>query len=105
MGLSSDEFYDLTPRQLEALMQRREVELRQTEFLHAQHTACTVNSSMAPPKKPLTAADFMPSEWGRKKKPVHTRMRNRKVIAKELEEVMESAMRYQETQLRLSNGR
>lgn len=65
----------------------------------AQNTAYAINFSMAAPKKPVSPRDLMPSQWNRKNvKQKPPRMRSRKVIARELEAVMESAMEYQRRQ-------
>jgi hypothetical protein len=99
LGLSSEEFFDCTPRQLEALVKRFERAQEHKDFMLAQNTAYTINFSMAAPKKPVSPRDLMPSEWNKvKAKQKHPRMRSRKVIAQELEAVMESAMEYQRRQ-------
>jgi hypothetical protein len=68
LGINSDEFYSLTPRQLDALVKRHERATQEREFLFAQMTSCIVNFSMARPKEPASAADFMPSEWTKKRR-------------------------------------
>jgi hypothetical protein len=77
--LSTAEFYELTPRQVDALIRRFERAERKTEFLFGQLASCVVNFSMGHPKNPVQAKDFMPSEWG--KVPVKPKRINRKAIA------------------------
>jgi hypothetical protein len=71
LGLSKEEFYQLNPRQLDALIKRKEQEDADKQFLFAQLTSAVINFSMCHPTEPTKPADFMPSEWlkikGRKK--------------------------------------
>jgi hypothetical protein len=94
LGLQSDEFYELTPRQLDALIKRQERATWNTEFMLAQLTSCVVNFSMSHPKKALEARDFMPSEWAKnppvEKKP---KRRKRQLIATEIRATMENWMK------------
>lgn len=96
LGLTSDEFFDCTPRQLDAMVQRHERAKQETEFLFAQLTSCVVNFSMARPKKALEPKDLMPSEWAKslpaEKKP---KRRKREVIATEIRATMDAWMRNQ----------
>ena len=98
LGLSSKEFYELQPRQIDALIKRCEVERRTIEFMIAQLTACTINSSMGRPKDGVKTQDFMPSEWAKKRKRKEPatpkpKRRERKVIADEIRGVMDQFMR------------
>lgn len=63
MGLTTAEFYALTPRQLNALLQAKQNGELPLEFLLAQLTSYVVNFSQHAPKKPTKPAEFMPSEW------------------------------------------
>jgi hypothetical protein len=94
--LSSDEFYELTPRQLDALIKRHERSMWNNEFLFAQLTSCVVNFSMSHPKKALEPRDFMPSEWAKnppaEKKP---KRRKRQLIATEIRATMDAWLRNQ----------
>ena len=74
LGLSEQEFYSITPRQLDALAKRKEYETRHTELLFAQLTSYLINFSTVRPKEPVKPADFMPSEWA-KEKPQPKRVR------------------------------
>lgn len=59
----------------------------------AQLTACVVNFSMAHPKKPLDARDFMPSEWSKRKPADKPKRRPRRLIADELRANIETFMK------------
>jgi hypothetical protein len=86
----------LTPRQLDALVKRHERATQEREFLFAQMTSCIVNFSMVRPQEPVSAADFMPSEWAKKRKksmsdePTET---ERQMIANQMRGVMEALMK------------
>lgn len=71
LGLSDAEFYALTPRQLNALILRKEIAEQRPEFMLAQLTACVVNFSQARPKRPSQPRDFMPSMAGKKRNAEH----------------------------------
>lgn len=92
LRLSSDEFFALTPRQLDALIQRHERQTQGREFLFAQLCSCIVNFSMTAPEKRVKPADFMPSQWAHQaaKKP---KRRTRKEIAAECRDVMQMLMK------------
>lgn len=92
LGLTPDEFYECTPRQIDALIRRHERKIQGVEFLSAQTNTCIVNFSMARPKEPVEPRDFMPSEWA-KKAPAKYKRRKREVIAMELRANMEAFMR------------
>ena len=92
LRLSNEDFYGLTPRQLDALIKRRERETQDREFLFAQLTAYTINFSMARPKAPVKISDLMPSEWA-KARPPKIKRRRRAVVADELRLVMGHFMR------------
>jgi hypothetical protein len=75
LSLSSEEFYSITPRQLDALIKRRERETQEREFMLAQLTSYLINFSMCRPKKAVSPRDFMPSEWAKTPpKPKRVRM-------------------------------
>lgn len=61
-GLTSEEFYDLTPRQFHALTLRHKEAHERVEMLMGITTAAQVNHSFCTPKKPYCPADFMPSQ-------------------------------------------
>jgi hypothetical protein len=93
LRLSSDEFYALTPRQLDGLAKRHQRATEEREFLFAQLASCVVNFSMCHPKDPVKASDFMPSEWVKKVQPVkRKRMRDPQVIAEEIRNTMNAIM-------------
>ena len=66
LGLTDEEFYDLTPRQIDALSKRFRERTVEQEFLFAQLTTYVVNFSRWPPKEPAGPKDFMPSEMRKK---------------------------------------
>jgi hypothetical protein len=83
LGLTSDEFYALTLRQLSALRKRHEQRVGHDEFMLAQLTAYAINFSYRAPKKPVEPRDFMPSQIGKHRssqaKPRMTRKRRRAI--------------------------
>jgi hypothetical protein len=87
LGLTDEEFYDLTPRQIDALSKRfrdRATErASEQEFLFAQLTTYVVNFSHWPPKEPASPKDFMPSEMRRRamEKPKRMTRKRRQEVA------------------------
>jgi hypothetical protein len=73
LRLSDAEFYALIPRQLDALVKRKERETEANEFLFGQLTSYLINFSMARPKRAVSPADFMPSQWGKKPRQIRKR--------------------------------
>jgi hypothetical protein len=63
LGLSDDEFYNLTPRQFYSLLEQAEHERSYQEFLFGQLCAVVGNYSTAQPMEPLKPSHFMPSRW------------------------------------------
>jgi hypothetical protein len=59
LGLSEDQWLELTPRQVHALQKVRIERMQREEFLNGLVACTTANFSMSPPKKPLKADDFM----------------------------------------------
>ena len=57
--LSDAEFWHLTPRQLSALLRRHKQRLDRDNYLAGIVASTTANFSMARPKEPLSADDFM----------------------------------------------
>jgi hypothetical protein len=66
LRLTSDEFYAMTPRHFDALMDRYERGREDNELLFGQMTAAIINYSMCHPKEPVKSVDFMPSHWAKK---------------------------------------
>lgn len=94
LGLTPEQFYDCTPRQLDALIKRHERAKQETEFLFAQLTSCVVNFSMSRPKEPVSPKDLMPSEWSKRaSKENPQRKRKRQAIADELRANIETFMK------------
>lgn len=93
LGLTTEEFYLLTPRQLDALTRRHAEQVRSNEFLFGQLTSAVVNFSMCHPEKPSEIRDFMPSEM--RKAVVKPKRRARKVIAAEVRGFFDLMMKKQ----------
>ena len=91
LGLTSEEFFRLTPRQYDALLKRREYETQQAEFLFAQLTSYFINFSMCHPKDPTKPRDFMPSMWGNPEPPAK-RVKLTKKKQKEVTEAFRSGL-------------
>jgi hypothetical protein len=68
LGLTSDEFYSLTLRQLSALVKRHEQAREHQDAMLAQLTSCVINFSYRAPQKPTTWQDLMPGEKYRKER-------------------------------------
>jgi len=66
LGLTSEQFFRLTPRQLRVLAdkdwERIESRREHAELLNGILTANTVNHSFCRPKEPKAPVDFMPSQ-------------------------------------------
>lgn len=73
LGLSTEQFFRLTPRQLRVLAdadwERIEQQREHAELLAGIITANTVNHSFCHPEQPKAPADFMPSYQHRKAPP------------------------------------
>jgi len=63
LKLPESDFWQLTPRQLGALMERRKYAVEHDEFMLAQLTSCLINYSAAHPEKAVQPKDLMPSQW------------------------------------------
>lgn len=68
MGLTSEEFFELTPRQFHALVLRYKERNERAELLMGIQTAVLANHSYCAPKKPYSAYDFMPSKSGERER-------------------------------------
>lgn len=89
LGLSSEEFYSLQPRQLDALIKRHERGKQETEFLFAQLGCLVANFSMARPKDAIQPRDLMPSQWAQKRRSTRPAKINRDFVATQIRGVME----------------
>lgn len=91
LGLSSVEFYSLTPRQFGHLCNRARYLVEHQEFLFGQLTSWVASTGFKTPQEPTTARDFMPSMFGQNKqaKPVKRKKRKRSAIATEIRNVMD----------------
>src|ERR1019366_5506118 len=69
LGLSDDDFYSLTPRQLNALFRHRErqrdYDREHTEYMAAQIVAMVANTGFRSFEKAREPREFMPSAWGK----------------------------------------
>jgi hypothetical protein len=78
LGLSAEEFFELTPRQFDALLKRHLIDREYNELLFGQLTSWVANSGVRAPSKPFKPTDFMPSQWMKKaSKPKRKRMTNK----------------------------
>jgi hypothetical protein len=93
LQLNPDEFYAMTPRQLDALLIRhnayRASERDHAEFMLAQLTSAVVNTGFRSPTKPMAPKEFMPSQWETRKRGIQStskRMthKRRKAIAQSI---------------------
>jgi hypothetical protein len=89
LGLSDDEFFDLTPRQFQLLQNRHKEITVHEELLYGILATTIANFSMGRPDPPRIPSDFMPSEWQQKKHEPKKR-RNKK---KEAQNFTDSARR------------
>jgi hypothetical protein len=65
-GLTSEQFFELTPRQFHAISLRHVHANERVELLMGVNTSAIVSSSMNPPKKGSCPADYMPSMWAKR---------------------------------------
>ena len=65
LSLTSDEFYELTPRQFDALLKRHHHRVESNELLFAQLTSWVANTGFRSTEKPTQPKDFMPSQWAK----------------------------------------
>ena len=79
IGLKSDEFYAMTPRQFHALADQYRWNQERSELLFAQLAAVTHNTGFRTTEKPLEVQDFMPSRWGAAAKKRSRRMSRKKI--------------------------
>ncbi len=93
LGLTADAFYDLTPRQYDALAKRKERFLEANEFMLAQLTSAVVNFSHRAPKETTKPRDFMLSQFRVKSPAERPKRRSRKTIADEFRAVIANFMR------------
>jgi hypothetical protein len=92
LGLTDEEFFQLTPRKLDALLKRHRRKTESTELLFAQLTSCVVNTGFRSTEEPTKIRDFMPSQWDQAaaKQPKKSKFprRKRSSIATEIRTVM-----------------
>ena len=83
LHLSESEFWQLTPRQLDALLIREKYKIEHDEFMLAQIAAVTINFAMGHPDKPVQPSALMPSKFSDKQsrsgKPRMTKKRRQNI--------------------------
>lgn len=89
LGLSSEEFFSLQPRQLDALVKRHDRAKQENEFLFAQLGSLVVNFSMSRPKESIQPKDLMPSQWAKKRRSSRPTKFQRDFVATQIRGVME----------------
>lgn len=93
LGLSEEQFYSCTLKQIKALIKRKELAVSHGEYMLAQLTSYVINfSGASAPKNPTTPQQFMPSAVDVRKV---KRGRPMKCIADEMREVMRTLMNRQ----------
>lgn len=78
LGLTDDEFFRLTPRQLRLLLNRHREATQHAELLHGIIAAAVVNSGFSAPKKGVEPRLFMPSQWGKRAEEAEPKRRIRR---------------------------
>jgi hypothetical protein len=83
--LTGEEFYNMTPRQLDALTRRYQRRMEREQLLFAQLISYVINFShpRSRPVEPVHARDFMPSEWSKRQQAAPKRI-NRKEAAESI---------------------
>jgi len=90
LGLTSDEFFALTPRQFDALLKRREHETQRAEYMQAQIAAYTINFSACHPKESVDPFDLMPSMAGKQRRAKSSQQQRVRMTKKVRREVTDS---------------
>lgn len=97
LGLSSVEFYSMTPRQFGHLSKRQRYLVEHQEFLFGQLTSWVAATGFKSPKEATTARDFMPSLFNhddpKRAEVVKLRRRKRSTIAFEIQTTMAHFLR------------
>ena len=65
MGLTDDEFGNLTPYQFEGLLDRHKQRMEREELLMGIVASTVANTGFARPEEPVAPKDFMPSQLGK----------------------------------------
>jgi hypothetical protein len=81
LGLSDDEWLDMTPRQFAALRIRHMQKMQREELLVGILASSTVNSGLCRPEKPIRAESFMLHPFPPEPMPRVTAMDIRKAFA------------------------
>jgi hypothetical protein len=99
LGLSDEEFFLLTPRQWDLLAIRHRERMEHTELLAGIVAATIANHAGRIREKPVTHADFMPSQWvaKRERKPREKRI-NRQAIAANIRNLFNAQIAKQQSQ-------
>lgn len=104
LQVTDEEFWALTPRQFHLLLARHRERTEHRELLAGLIAATTANHSFAPPKKPLAPADFMPSQWAKKRAKPKTERMNRKRVATSVRALMSGLIAQQQKQPEPTHG-
>lgn len=80
LGMSAEEFWQLTPRQFAALLARKREQREYHELLMGVLASTVANYSFGAPKKPRVPTDFMPSQAGKKPAEKPKRVRTATVV-------------------------
>jgi hypothetical protein len=92
LGLSAEQFYELTPRQYHLLLDRHREREKHKEWLAGVVAAAVANFGMGAPKEAIRPADF-PLMLIQDTKPKPKRRRiNRQRIAQNIREAFNNAM-------------
>jgi len=101
LGLSTDAFLRLTPRQFYLLLDRYHERVQHLELLAGIVTANIVNHSMGAPRKRAVPSDFMPSRLLGKQPRERI---NRREVANQVRAFFDRAIKIQQANGITSNG-
>lgn len=96
LALTDREFYDLTPRQYQVLLERHREKQRHTEWLAGVIASAIGNFSMCRPEEPLQPKDF-PLALLREEAPARRPRINRKKAIEQMRAAFTQAMKRQGT--------
>lgn len=83
LGLTKEEFYDQTPRSLEALTKERARIVEHDEFMLAQLTAYSINFSFRSPREAVKPGELMPSQQVATAKPTRMTQQSKALAIRE----------------------
>ncbi len=94
LKLTDEQFYELTPRQLDALVKRREYDAEKQEYLFARLTACVVNYSIRHPEEWITVDELMPPGFVQNKPKKRYRKPTKKQLRQAADQIRQIAKFY-----------